>query len=254
MNFVLNVAFQFYLVFKGNPFSYYYQILTSVVICAVCLGALPIVASYVSGLTGFVLSCILIALQGFANAIFQSNMYGICGYLPIKFIIAISYGNGIAGIGVNVIKFILLGAFESKDDNIDNLIYQTFIFYIIAVVMLIIGFILLLIVFKDPWFINEISKNGSTEFSKETIDKVRQEFFISEELVNNDSKIVLDNKAVNNIEGNNDIIKEEEEPKTNFQTLKILLKQLHKLNINVFYIFFVTFSVFPGLLFTLEML
>ena len=119
--------------------------------------------------------------------------------------------------------------------------------------MLIIGFILLIIVFKDPWFINEMSKNGSTEFSKDVIDKVRNEFFITEVLAINDSKIVINSDEINNTESNIDI-KKEKEPKTNFETLKDLLKQLHKLNINILFIFLITFSVFPGLLFTLEML
>jgi hypothetical protein len=232
LNFVLNLAFQLYLVTFGNPYKYYYQMLVAIVISIICMGTIPVVAGYIDGFPGFALSCILITMQGFANAIFQCNLFGICGFLPIKFVIGVSYGNGIAGIGANTIKFILLATVGAE--NLPQLRENNLIYYGVSILIMLFGLVLYLLLFKDPWFINELANNGAQEYSKEEVEEVR--------------------KANEFDETKEYLIVEVQEKENYFETFKILMKQLFKPNIYVFFNFLVTFSVFPGLLFALKIL
>lgn len=235
MNFVLNFVFQLYLVIFGNPFKYYYQMLISIILCIITLACLPVVAAYVEGFPGFLLSCILITLQGFANAVFQCNMFGIAGYLPIKFVIGVSYGNGIAGLGTNVLKYITLAIFGSSND-IDTLRKGTFVFYGISVLVLVIGLILYMTMFKDPWFINELTNGGAVEFTKEEVEEIRSKYEFEE------TKPFIEEKD------------RKKDDRSTFEVFKVLMKQLFYPNVFIFFNYFITFSLFPGLLFTLDIL
>lgn len=246
MNFILNLTFQFYLVSFGNKFSYFIQLMFALIVMVLTIGLLPIVALSIPGIKGYSLCCVLIALQGFGNSIFQSNLFGIAGYLPAKFIIGVSYGNGIAGISVGVLQYILLfsyGINNSDDPNI--VISSSYWFFSVSVLVLIIGTILLFANFKNPWFINALWKVGSKEFSEEKTEAVRQAYFKTE-LADNEEKC-------------DSLIPSVDPPQENskqsvFRTFLKLMKQLYKLNICILLVYTTTFSLFPGLIFDLELL
>lgn len=239
MNFILNVVFQFFLVFFGNKFSYFRQMFISVSILIVTMIALPFILFYSDSKIGFYLSCIAIILNGFSNAIFQSNLYGICGFLPFKFVVGVSYGNGIAGLGVNIIKYIILASFDENDSSAKYI--QTYLFFGITVLILTIGLVLIIVVFNNPWFIYHVNQGGlNDEFSQEKIDHIIREHDFPE----GEKKLEVETET--------ETEKIEEESK--FQEFKKLAKSIYNFKKMVFLIFFCTFILFPGLLFEFPVL
>lgn len=181
MNFILNIVFQLYLILIGNKFSYYIQMLISLILIILALGALPFVGIFVSGSLGYSICCVLIALQGFGIAIFQSNLLGITGFLPSKFVLAASYGGGIAGICTGIIQYVILFSYGTENmDNPEIVVESSYYLYSISIAIFIVGLLLLILTFRHPWFINELANAGSTEFSKETVLEIQSTYFQSE--------------------------------------------------------------------------
>jgi hypothetical protein len=245
MNFVLNVFLQIYLVIFGNKFTYFKQMLAALLVCILTMTLLPIVVLNVeSSKTAFIFCCLLIALQGFANALFQSNVFGICGFLPFKFIIAVSYGTGLSGIVVNLLRYILIASYGVENQGDDSvMIASIYIFYGITVLFLFVGVALLFLVFKNPWFIHNVTKGGNKdEYSVETLKYIRSNnTFEDEEDLNaklEESAADIDNEKL-----------EAKEERTTFQIFKVLAKKLYNLNILMLINYITTFMIFPGLSF-----
>jgi hypothetical protein len=136
MNFVLNLVFQFLLVFFGNKFSYKVQLFASLVISAIALVLLPVVVYFFSGISGFLVTSFIILFQGFANAVLLSSFYGIASFLPFKYIIAFSTGQGLSGIIMNVIRYIVIFAFGDKDDD-ETITKGAIVFFLIAALLVV---------------------------------------------------------------------------------------------------------------------
>ena len=177
-NFVLNLVFQFYLVSVGNKFSYEKQLTLSLIMCVVVLALIPFAVVFLPKTLGFIITTILIILQGFANSIFQSSMYGICGFLPLKFIIAVSMGNGVAGLTMNIVRFLIIAFFGTGSDP-DSIFWSSIIFFGIAVLALAVGVILLPFLYKHPYFIVHFYKSG--EISCDEYDEVKNNYSFGEE-------------------------------------------------------------------------
>ena len=153
MNFVLNVVFQFIMVLCGNKFgTYKFQILVSLIVQIVILATLPIVVSQISGLGGFVFTSLLITLLGLANAVLLSAIFGVVAFLPFAYIIAMSTGQGLAGITMNVIRyFVTLGLgspFGLPKDEKDTYYFVTgLIFFSIAAVFMVVNMLLIIVIY-----------------------------------------------------------------------------------------------------------
>lgn len=268
MNIVLNMLFQLYLVVFGNRFRYLVQMLFALVLFVIIMIILPFIGMYVEGVAGYVICCLLVALQGFANSIYINNIYGISGYLPFKFMIAVSYGDGLAGLIVGILQYILL--FSYGIDNADDrevVISSSYWFYFISVGILIGGIVVLIINFNNPWFINELANGGSTEFSAEQVADIKIKYFsqknekITEpelELKHNPDEIV--NKEAKDFENQECT----EVAKVNINCLDIpnskllgdfrsVMSKLFSLNVYIFVIYVTTFSIYPGVLFVLKL-
>lgn len=242
MNFVLNVFFQIYLVMFGNKFTYFKQMLVATIFCIITMTFLPLAVLNFESKLAFIFCCILIALQGFANAIFQSNVFGICGFLPFKFIIAVSYGTGFSGVIVNALKYVLIASYGvDKQGDEDVIISSIYVFYGITVFFLFVGVILLFVVFKNPWFIHNVTKGGNKdEYSVETLNRIRADntFEGDEEISSKLEESAIDTEKL-----------DEKEEKTPFQIFKQLLSKLYNLNFLMFVNYLTTFMIFPGLSF-----
>jgi hypothetical protein len=66
-----------------------------------------------------------------------SCFYGIVGYLPEKYRVAMSTGSGIAGVLMNAIKYILLAIFGDADDDKTHIL-SSIIFFSFSVLIIII--------------------------------------------------------------------------------------------------------------------
>lgn len=177
-NFVLNLVFQFSLVICGNKYSYEKQSSISLSICVVILALIPFSVIFLEGVVGFIVTGLLIMLQGFANSIFQSSMYGLCGFLPLKFIIGMSMGNGFAGLGMNVIRYMILFIY-GNDTSRGTIVTGSLWFFGIAVFILIVGLLLMPMLYKNSYFQVHFHKSG--EVGDEEYKQALTEFDFSEE-------------------------------------------------------------------------
>ena len=243
MNIILNVVFQFYLVFNGNKFTYQKQMLFSLIILTITIALLPLVTINLKGQLGFIIVCLLIAFNGFANAIFQCNIFGIGGFLPFTFIVALSYGNGIAGIMINLLKYIIIfsyGVNNSSDEDVMQI--SAIIFYGLNVILLIIGMVSLLYVFRNPWFIYNVNKGGlKDEFDQEVINSIKENY----EVEMND---ILDEKS------DNEELKTDEDKMSNLEVFKVLFKKIYNVNFLIFMNFFLSISMYPSMILELPLL
>ena len=138
MNFILNLVFQSLIVLMGNKFSYRFLILVGMIISTVALCILPFVVYFISGLTGFLLTSFIILFQGFSNAIVLSGFYGIASFLPVKYVIAFSTGQGLAGILMNVIRYIVILSFGDSEDDV-TITKGAIVFFAIAALIVLIN-------------------------------------------------------------------------------------------------------------------
>lgn len=228
------------MVFRGNIFPYERQMFLSSLFAVISFIFIPIAVIFVPGTLGFILTSILMFILGLCNAIYQSSMYGVCGFLPFKFIIGASTGNGVAGISMNIVRYIIVLIFGTSDDE-SNLINGSVVFFAIATILLVLGVIAIPLMFKDPYFLLNVYKSG--EISEEVIKEICEEY----ELDSNEYLMNMENKE-------NDKECCNENKKTNLYYVKELWTNLYETNLSIFAIFFVTFAIYPGLCFNLELL
>ena len=106
---------------------------------------LPISVAAFGGLTSFIVTCIIILFQGLANAVSLSCFYGIIGYMKDEYRVAFSTGSGVAGVLMNLIKYVLLLIFREDTDSAS--ILSAIIFFAISVLILIATIVMLLVNF-----------------------------------------------------------------------------------------------------------
>ncbi len=164
MNFVLNVVFQFVLLFTKKKFTFKSQIFVSLLVSVLSMIALPISVIYMSGLASFIATSSIILIQGLANAIILSCFYSIISFLPFEYIIAFSTGQGIAGILMNATRyFILLCLGDPRLEK--NIVLGSIIFFSVSALIISVCIVFLFLVYKNPYFVYQMRNSG--EFSKD---------------------------------------------------------------------------------------
>jgi len=100
--------------------TYKKQLLISTTINAISLIILPISVINLGkdSNINITITIIMILLQGLLNAITQNSFFGLVSYFPIDIIVSMSTGQGIAGILMNFIQYLVL--FFIGDIDIKN--------------------------------------------------------------------------------------------------------------------------------------
>ena len=84
---------------------------------ALIMLALPLVAYYINGPNNkFWAVFALLFVFGSVNGMVSCSVFAGAGFLPGKYMGAVMFGNGIAGIAVNVLKVLLMVIFPAGDD------------------------------------------------------------------------------------------------------------------------------------------
>ncbi len=150
------------------------------------MATLPLCVIFLTGKTSFIISCIIVLLQGLANAVSLSCLYAIISHLPHEYIIAFTTGNGLAGILINVIRYLILALLGDPDEE-SNIIIGSIIFFSVSALIILIGLIFIFVVYSNPFFIYRMRDSGEFELadyvdylSSEEKDKES----LSEEVIN----------------------------------------------------------------------
>ena len=177
-------------------------------------------------LTNRIIASIMVLFQGLLNAICQSSFFGLVSFFPIDIIVNMSTGQGIAGILMNIIQYIVIFTIGDIDKNKrqsenDTIVKKSgIIFFSISVFIIVVSLVFIILIYRNNYFKNKLILSGEHS---------------SDNDINNIEKLI------NNSEHSESSISSNKE--VSFLDLtKILLD----LNILTVILYIITFSVFPG--------
>ena len=231
LNFALNIIFQFILLFKKKLFTYKTQLLFSVTLSGILLIILPlsVISLNKDSLTNRIIASIMILFQGLLNAICQSSFFGLVSFFPIDIIVNMSTGQGIAGILMNIIQYIVIFTIGDIDKNKkqsenDTIVKKSgIIFFSISVFIIVVSLVFIILIYRNNYFKNKLILSGEHS-SDNDINNI-------EKLINNSEH---SDESLSSISSNKEV------------SFLDLTKILLDLNILTVILYIITFSVFPG--------
>ena len=128
-----------------------------------------------------------------ANAVGLSSLYGIVSYLPLECIIAMSTGQGFAGILMNVVRYITLFAFFSgdlTDEEIkNNKFYESLIFFSFSALVCVACLAYTFVLYKNEYFQEKLQNSGEFKDVNPTL-KINSQFLDDNDCTEDSEKIV----------------------------------------------------------------
>ena len=237
-NFVLNIIFQLIMIWKKQLLSYKVQLIFGLIASIISLVILPIVVISFekNSLTGFILSAGIVLIQGLVNAFCSSGFFGLASFFPREMIISLSTGQGISGILMNIIGYIVLMAVNTGNED-DDAKLGAIIFFSISGLILLIALITLLIAFKTEYFRFYL---GNTKEFENKLQKIENE--IENQAITTTSTASQNNEEL--------LVKEkqpeeEKEEKKEITFLEIF-KRLYEIDLLSCFIYIITFALFPA--------
>lgn len=240
LNFALNIAFQFILLFKKKTMSYRSQLIFTLILSTVSLLSLPAcVLLFNKPIYSFLATGVNILIQGFINAVCLSSFFGIASYFPVENIIMMSTGQGIAGILMNIIQYVILFTLSIGSDDNDksklNRIIGTWIFFGISAVILLICCLFVILAYRNHYFKAIMISCGDTITNNNQIDNLsRIDSKTSEKSIVN-KEVFVTNEEQNQLKEQN-----------SHKGFKYLIMKLKDLNLLIFLNYLLTFTLFPG--------
>jgi MFS family permease len=107
-----------------------------------------------------VISSLLVVLMGFTNACASGGFFGYTGCFPLEMIVSFTAGQGISGIGLNILQFIVIASVKIEDEK-KRFIVRGWIFFGFSILILIVCLILLLYSYKDEYCKYYLNKGRS---------------------------------------------------------------------------------------------
>ena len=230
-NFALNIVFQFIMIFKKQLLTYKTQLIFGLIASIISLVALPfaVVPFEKDSLTSFILTGGIILFQGLVNAFCCSGFFGLTSFFPMEMIISLSSGQGISGILMNVIGFIVIASTDSEDPKIGAVI-----FFSISGLIILICLIILLFSFKSDYFKYYLGQTG--EYNE-----------MNNKVENNASGGAIVSRVTVEKEGDEQLVESQKENKENSEiSFFDLFKMLYDVDLLSCYIYVITFALFPG--------
>jgi hypothetical protein len=109
------------MIWKKQFLSYKIQLIIGLIASIVSIVVLPIVVILFekNSLTGFIVTAGLVLIQGLVNALCTSGFFGLTSFFPREMIISLSTGQGLSGILLNIIGYIVLLSVNTGDKDKD---------------------------------------------------------------------------------------------------------------------------------------
>lgn len=140
----MNLLMTIFLLFFRNFSSFKIKLIVTLVLSILLVSAIPFAVIFMHGITSFIMTNVFMLSQCIAGSIMTSSFFSLVSYFPKDCIIYFSLGQGVSGIVVNIIRYIILASFNSVDKKM-NLIKGTILFFCTASLLLIISLILLIV-------------------------------------------------------------------------------------------------------------
>lgn len=261
LNFAPNIIFQFILVKSKKMFTYKSQIIVTLILLIICMILLPLVVVIYKPLLSFYISCAIIFIQGLISAINTSSFFGLISYFKTEYIVLMSTGQGVSGILMNVIKYILIFTIPRNEDENQfydptqkkGYIIEGIIYYSIAVVFLIITLIVLIVSYENENFLKDLK--GTDEFDmvmkhKSKAIDIQVDAIPKRPLLIDNSELTdssMDNTNTRSDIYNNNTNQSNSNENDSFSFME-LIKKLLDVNLLIMFCYIVTFAVFPSAL------
>ena len=232
-NFALNIVFQLIMIWKKQLLSYKVQLTIGIIASIISLLALPfvVISFEKNSLTGFILTATIILFQGLVNAFCSSGFFGLASFFPKEMIISLSTGQGVSGILMNIIGYIVIAAVNTGNKDDDEQL-GAIIYFSISGLILLITLVTLLFAFRTDYFRYYLGKTKDFNKIDSTIES-------------------LDNQGITTRstagQNNDDVLIEKNEPEKKEEiTFKQLFKKLYEIDLLSCYIYIITFALFPS--------
>ena len=226
INFCINLTTQFLLLMTKKVFSYKTLFVFSLFGFMVSLITLPIATIYFPANLGFILASGSVLLIGFSNAILQNSMFALVSFFPIANVIAVGTGQGLSGILMTLIRYVILIFIDEKK----GLNIGAYLFFGISALIILFVLRQIFVVYRNPTFNLVLEQIGETKNE-------------------GSEKKLLDGKDSIEMQEIGKEKKEEEkkeEEKKEEKGLLFLLVKILDINIMVILCFTVTIGLFPG--------
>ena len=221
LNYVLNIPFQFLLLWKKDFLSLKTQLVVALVGSIIFLILIPLstMTLGVNTQANKIVTGGLVLLMGFINALCSGGFYNLVSNFPLEMIVILTTCQAISGIVLNIIQYIIL--WSSGDGG--DIVIQAWIFFGISILIIAISLFFLLISFNNEYFQHYLNKS----------------------------------KYKNGGDANSSLLEGETQPddllgtaQSNTQTEKgwfmELFKKIWDLDLLVIYLYIVTFALYPN--------
>ena len=251
LNFALNITFQFIIVCTKKKYSYRSQLILTLLLLMLTMILLPLVVLIFNPTTGYILSCVIIFLQGLVSAICSSSFFGLVSYFKTQYIVMLSTGQGVSGILMNVIKYVLLltvprpseGDKDYRSKERKAYIIEAIIYFSIAFLILLGCLVSLLISYANKDFIKDLRTTDEMVSIMKGSGKQHKRFIDIEVDAMHKQPLLLSESNNKEITGDNDV-----NNNNNTYSFISLIKTLIEINLLIMTSYVITFTVFPSAL------
>lgn len=125
---------QVLLVVYGDKITFSQRLIPGFAVMAATMIAIPLVVS-IGDSAGFGLCCVVLIILGFASGMCQGTCYMMAAAFPPEYMGAVMFGNGISGIGTNILRAGTHLAFPASDAK-NNLFIGAMSIFMFAFVVL----------------------------------------------------------------------------------------------------------------------
>ena len=236
-NFLLNIIFQFIMIWKRQFMSYKVELIIGLIASIISIVVLPIVVLLFekNSLTGFIVTAGIVLLLGLVNALCTSGFFGLTSFFPREMIISFSTGQGLSGILLNLIGYVVLLSVNTGDKDKDAKLGAV-IYFSISGFMLLLTLFILFLGYRTEYFKHYLGKTKEYDPMRNT--KIENE--IANEPITTPS-VASENKGENLVQQLEPEVKKEGEI-----TFKQLFQKLYEIDLLSCYIYVITFTLFPA--------
>ena len=248
MNYVLNITFQFLLLYKKDIFSLFTELMIGIIGSIFFLIALPLSAMLlgINTMANKVISSLLVVLMGFTNACASGGFFGYTGCFPLEMIVSFTAGQGISGIGLNILQFIVIASVKIEDEK-KQFIVRGWIFFGFSILILIVCLILLLYSYKDEYCKYYLNKGRSPGGVSEKSEAKLLKSMTGDDDTSNNTNESGKNQQIETLD--NDYKKEKE---NDINMVKVVpsfayvFKKIWDIEVMACFCYVVTFILFPN--------
>ena len=243
LNYILNITFQFILIWKKDLIPLKIELLGGIIGSIVMLALIPLSAS-VLGIDEWINKIItggLVVIMGFINALASGGFFSYTGHFPLEMIVIFTMGQGLSAVLLNLLQYIVLVS-VNIDDEKTQYVVRGWIFFSFSIIILVVCLILLIYSYKDEYCKFYLDKTQNALINATNKETKALPLYSDEEKKNNsdNAEETNGNANIKNID-EDEIVEEKYTPKFSY-----IFKKIWDLDLLACYGYVLTFALFPN--------